>query len=120
MAEITEEELQKQIADEPETELTGLAADLQAEITADEQEPKEEPVADEPKDEQPAEEETPKDDTPAEEPETKEEPAEQEPVEEEPAKLILGKFKSQEDLEKAYQNLEKKMGRLLPYEGPSS
>ena len=110
MAEITEEELQKQIADEPETELTGLAADLQAEITADEQEPKEEPVADEPKDEQPAEEETPKDDTPAEEPETKEEPAEQEPVEEEPAKLILGKFKSQEDLEKAYQNLEKKMG----------
>ena len=42
---------------------------------------------------------------------------EEKPVEEAPAeevveepKLILGKFKSQEDLEKAYQNLEKKFG----------
>ena len=119
MIDVTEEELQKAVAGDENDTLTGLAADLQAEFNDGE----EQPANDEPKQE----------DTPAEEPATtlqdgepEEKPAENKdedvadtPAEEKPAdepeqpeepKLILGKFKSQEDLEKAYKNLEKKMG----------
>lgn len=66
--------------------------------------------ADEPKDETPADGDEPKDPEPKDEP--KDEPKAGDPEDllkqatEEP-KLILGKFKTQADLEKAYQNLEK-------------
>lgn len=112
MNDITEEELQKAVADEPDTALTGLAADLQAEFAEEEKptEPetaKEETPAEEPAQEEPAQEEQPvEEQQPANE---EEQPTQEEPKPEEP-KLILGKFKSQEDLEKAYQNLERKMG----------
>ena len=118
MNDITEEELQKAVAGEETNTLTGLAADLQAEFTEDEEpktetEPAQEEVAtDEPAKEESAQEEPKSDEQPAEEQEPvaeEEQPAQEEPKPEEP-KLILGKFKSQEDLEKAYQNLERKMG----------
>lgn len=112
MNDITEEELQKAVAGEESNELSRLAADLQAEFTeeekptepetAKEETPVEEPVQEEPVQEEQAVEEQ----EPANE---EEQPAQEEPKPEEP-KLILGKFKSQEDLEKAYQNLERKMG----------
>lgn len=115
---ITEEELQKAVAGEENDTLTGLAADLQAEFEEGEQPAEQEPAKEETPAEEPAQEELkqeePKqEEQPAEEQEPandEEQPAkEEEPVQEEP-KLILGKFKSQEDLEKAYQNLERKMG----------
>ena len=112
MNDITEEELQKAVAGEESNELSGLAADLQAEFTEEEQptEPetaKEETPAEEPAQEEPAkEEQAVEEQEPANE---EEQPVQEEPKPEEP-KLILGKFKSQEDLEKAYQNLERKMG----------
>lgn len=112
MNDITEEELQKAVAGEESNELSGLAADLQAEFTEEEQptEPetaKEDTPAEEPAQEEPAkEEQAVEEQEPANE---EEQPAQEEPKPEEP-KLILGKFKSQEDLEKAYQNLERKMG----------
>lgn len=119
MNDITEEELQKAVAGEESSELSGLAADLQAEFEegaqpAEEQEPakEQEPVEEEePVEEQPAQEEPKQEEQPAEEqePVVEDQPAQEEPKVEEP-KLILGKFKSQEDLEKAYQNLERKMG----------
>ena len=118
MNDITEEELQKAVAGEETNTLTGLAADLQAEFTEDEEpktetEPAQEEVAtDEPAKEESAQEGPKSDEQPAEEQEPvaeEEQPAQEEPKPEEP-KLILGKFKSQEDLEKAYQNLERKMG----------
>lgn len=110
MENITEEALTKEIAGEQNAQVTGIMADLESEFT--EEEPKsEEPASEETPTEEPAQEE------PAEEPKPEEEqPAEEEPAEEpaqEPEKapeLILGKFKSQDDLINAYKNLEKKMG----------
>lgn len=107
---ITEEALTKELAGEQSTESTGILADLEAEFK-EEEEPKTEEA---PVEEQPAQEEEPKEE-PAEpaEPEKQEEEPAEEPKEEEPEKepeLILGKFKSQEDLINAYKNLEKKFG----------
>lgn len=109
MENITEEALTKELTGDQEVEKTGILADLEAEFT--EEEPKEEAPAEEPAEEKAAddaeiEEEKPAEETPVEE--AAEEPAQEEkPVEPE---LILGKFKSQEDLINAYKNLEKKMG----------
>lgn len=111
MENITEEALTKEIAGEQNAQVSGIMADLETEFT--EEEPKsEEPAqegepAEEPAQEEPASEEKPEEEQPAEE-----EPAEEEPAQE-PEKapeLILGKFKSQDDLINAYKNLEKKMG----------
>ena len=106
---ITEEALTKQLAGEQDTESTGILADLEAEFKEEEPKTEETPV-----EEQPAQEEEPKEEQeePS-EPEKQEEEPEEEPKEEEPEKepeLILGKFKSQEDLINAYKNLEKKFG----------
>lgn len=115
MADFTEEELQKAVAGEENTELTGIEADLAEEFK--EPEETQERVAEqpEPQAEQPEEQETPAEPEQSEEkPQEPEEQPEQvateksEPTEEH--KLILGKFKTQEDLEKAYQNLEKRFG----------
>jgi len=111
MENITEEALTKEIAGEQNAQVSGIMADLESEFT--EEEPKsEEPAQEETPAEEPAQEEPAEEEKPAEE-----QPAEEEPVEEEPAKepekapeLILGKFKSQDDLINAYKNLEKKMG----------
>ena len=109
MENITEEDLTKELTGGQDTESTGILADLEAEFT--EEEPKEESPVEEPAEEKAAdnaevEEEKPAEEAPAEEP--AEEPAQEEkPAEPE---LILGKFKSQEDLITAYKNLEKKMG----------
>lgn len=110
MENITEEALTKEIAGEQNAQVSGIMADLESEFT--EEEPKsEEPAQEETPDEEPAQEE------PAKEELAEEQPAEEEPTEEEPAQepekapeLILGKFKSQDDLINAYKNLEKKMG----------
>lgn len=112
MNDITEEELQKAVAGEESNELSGLAADLQAEFTEEEQPTESETAKEETPAEEPAQEEPVKEEQAVEEQEPaneEEQPAQEEPKPEEP-KLILGKFKSQEDLEKAYQNLERKMG----------
>ncbi len=112
MNDITEEELQKAVAGEESNELSGLAADLQAEFTEEEQPTEPETAKEETPAEEPAQEEPVKEEQAVEEQEPaneEEQPAQEEPKPEEP-KLILGKFKSQEDLEKAYQNLERKMG----------
>lgn len=111
----TENELLKVLGeDEEKVEDEGIAADL-----AEEEQPAvEEPATEEVVEEAPAEEEKveeePASEEPAEEKPADTEPAQEEVVEEEKPveepKLILGKFKSQEDLEKAYQNLEKKFG----------
>ena len=116
MAEFTEEELLNALDGEvadvntPDSDMVNDLKDEPAEPVAEEpaqpEEPAEEPV------EEPAKEEV------AEEPATEEkpveEPAPEEPVVKEPVvkepEMILGKFKSQEDLIKAYQNLEKKFG----------
>ena len=67
----------------------------------------EETPAEEPAQEEPTEEE------PAEEQNAEEEPAEEPAEEPEKApELILGKFKSQDDLINAYKNLEKKIAEL--------
>lgn len=105
MAEFTEEELLNAV-DGEETVTTNddtadLAEDLATEETPADTEPEEAPAEPEPK-EEPAEE------TPAEEPAQPE--AEPEPAVEKEPEMILGKFKTQEDLVKAYQNLEKKFG----------
>lgn len=109
MDNITEEALTKELAGDQSTESTGILADLEAEFKEEEPKTEEAPV-----EEQPAQEEEPKEEPeePAEPEKQEEEPAE-EPKEEEPEKepeLILGKFKSQEDLINAYKNLEKKFG----------
>lgn len=109
MENITEEALTKELAGDQSTESTGILADLEAEFKEEEPKTEEAPV-----EEQPAQEEEPKEEQeePA-EPEKQEEEPEEEPKEEEPEKepeLILGKFKSQEDLINAYKNLEKKFG----------
>ena len=105
---ITEEALTKQLAGEQDTESTGILADLEAEFK--EEEPKTEEATAE---EQPAQEESKEEQEEPAEPEKQEEESEEETKEEEPEKepeLILGKFKSQEDLINAYKNLEKKFG----------
>lgn len=110
MENITEEALTKEIAGEQNAQVSGIMADLESEFTEEE-----------PKSEEPAPEETPAEEPAQEEPASEEEPAEEQPAEEEPAEepapepekapeLILGKFKSQEDLINAYKNLEKRMG----------
>ena len=110
MENITEEALTKEIAGEQNAQVSGIMADLESEFTEEE-----------PKSEEPAQEETPAEEPAQEEPASEEEPAEEQPAEEEPAQepaqepekapeLILGKFKSQDDLINAYKNLEKKMG----------
>ena len=110
MENITEEALTKEIAGEQNAQVSGIMADLESEFTEEE-----------PKSEEPAPEETPTEEPAQEEPANEEEPAEEQPGEEEPAEepaqepekapeLILGKFKSQDDLINAYKNLEKKMG----------
>lgn len=109
MDNITEEALTKELAGDQSTESTGILADLEAEFKEEESKTEEAPV-----EEQPVQEEEPKEEQeePA-EPEKQEEEPEEEPKEEEPEKepeLILGKFKSQEDLINAYKNLEKKFG----------
>ena len=103
MAEITEEELLNAVDGEepaPAEDSADLAEDLAPEQPA-EPEPAQE--------EQPAEQEPVKDEQPAEEPA---QPEPEQPVTETPKEpeMILGKFKTQEDLIKAYQNLEKKFG----------
>lgn len=106
----TENELLKALGEEEEkVEDEGIAADLTEEEKPVEEAPAEEVVEEQPAEEEPAAEETPSEEQPADTEPAQEEPAvEEKPVEE--PKLILGKFKSQEDLEKAYQNLEKKFG----------
>lgn len=110
MENITEEALTKEIAGEQNAQVSGIMADLESEFTEEE-----------PKSEEPAPEESPAEEPAQEEPASEEEPAEEQPAEEEPAEepaqepekapeLILGKFKSQDDLINAYKNLEKKMG----------
>lgn len=110
MENITEEALTKEIAGEQNAQVSGIMADLESEFTEEE-----------PKSEEPAQEETPAEEPAQEEPASEEQPAEEQPAEEEPAEepaqepekapeLILGKFKSQDDLINAYKNLEKKMG----------
>lgn len=111
MENITEEALTKEIAGEQNAQVSGIMADLESEFTEEE-----------PKSEEPAQEETPAEEPAQEEPASEEKPAEEQPAEEEPAEeepaqepekapeLILGKFKSQDDLINAYKNLEKKMG----------
>lgn len=106
----TENELLKALGEEEEkVEDEGITADLTEEEKPVEEAPAEEVVEEKPAEEEPAAEETPSEEKPADTEPAQEEPAvEEKPVEE--PKLILGKFKSQEDLEKAYQNLEKKFG----------
>ena len=111
MENITEEALTKEIAGEQNAQVSGIMADLESEFTEEE-----------PKSEEPAQEETPAEEPVQEEPASEEKPAEEQPAEEESAEeepaqepekapeLILGKFKSQDDLINAYKNLEKKMG----------
>ena len=115
MADFTEDELSNALSGgNDDVKPVGIAADLEEENK--QEEPVEETPAEEP---QPATEEEPAKEEPKDEP--KEEPVEEPPTEqpepkseEEPApqepELILGKFKSQEDLVKAYQNLEKRFG----------
>lgn len=106
----TENELLKALGeDEEKVEDEGIAADLTEEEKPVEEAPAEEVVEEQPAEEEPAAEETPSEEQPADTEPAQEEPAAEEKPVEEP-KLILGKFKSQEDLEKAYQNLEKKFG----------
>lgn len=107
MDNITEEDLTKELNGGQDVESTGILADLEAEFKEEEQKP-EEPAQEETPAEEPAQEEPASEEKPEEE-----QPEEKEPVEEEPAQepeLILGKFKSQDDLINAYKNLEKKMG----------
>lgn len=112
MDNITEEDLTKELNGGQEPESTGILADLEAEFKKEE--PKqEEPVQETVEDKEPEPEEEPKEESTAEKEEDSE-PKEEEPAEEpeqpkEP-ELILGKFKSQDDLINAYKNLEKKMG----------
>lgn len=106
----TENELLKALGEEEEkVEDEGIAADLTEEEKPVEEAPTEEAVEEQPAEEEPVAEETPSEEKPADTEPAQEEPAAEEKPVEEP-KLILGKFKSQEDLEKAYQNLEKKFG----------
>lgn len=106
----TENELLKALGeDEEKVEDESIAADLTEEEKLVEEAPAEEVVEEKPVEEEPTAEETPSEEKPADTEPAQEEPAEEEKPVEEP-KLILGKFKSQEDLEKAYQNLEKKFG----------
>lgn len=76
---------------------------------ADDETPVEEPAEETPA--EPVEEPKPAEEPATEEPATEEPVAEEEPVEETPKELILGKFKSVEDLQNAYTNLEKQYSK---------
>ena len=107
MADFTEDDLSKALNDPVETE-GDLVKDLKEEEKVEE--PKTEEVAD-PKPEEPTE--TAGDDKKTDEPaeqEPEQTPTEPEEKADEPQEpeMILGKFKTQEDLVKAYQNLEKR------------
>lgn len=107
MADFTEDDLSKALNDPVETE-GDLVKDLKEEEKVEE--PKTEEVAD-PKPEEPTE--TAGDDKKTDEPaeqEPEQTPTEPEEKADEPQEpeMILGKFKTQDDLIKAYQNLEKR------------
>lgn len=110
MADFTEDELSQALTGEvSEQEPVGIAADLAEEekVEGPEQPAEETPAPEtdaEPEKEEPKQEQQP--DQP-EQPSEPEQAPELEPAEPE---LILGKFKTQEDLVKAYQNLEKRFG----------
>lgn len=115
MADFTEEELLKAMGED--TENGGVDPELAKDIQ--EEEGSETPEKNEPEEETPEEPATPQqeEEKPQESAETAEENVADntEKVADEPApaeepKMILGKFKTQEDLEKAYQNLEKRLG----------
>lgn len=116
MADFTEEELLKAMGED--TENDGVDPDLAKDIQ--EEEGSETPEKNEPESEAPEEPATPpqEEEKPQEPAETAEKNVAENPekVADEPAtpdpepKMILGKFKTQEDLEKAYQNLEKRLG----------
>ena len=107
----TEDELTKALAGDREEEKNSILTDLESEFKEEEkQEPEK---TEEPEPAEPSTEEEPKDETQPEESKQEEEAAE-EPVIEESApetepEMILGKFKTQDDLVKAYQNLEKRL-----------
>ena len=110
MDKITEDELNKAVGGDDVEQVSDLAADL-AEDTAEPAqevaEPAEEPeIKDEAQPEEPEQPETTDTEEPAQEPET----TESEPEPEKEPELILGKFKTQKDLEDAYKNLEKRFG----------
>lgn len=111
----TENELLKALGEEEETvEAEGIAADLAEEEPVADEQPAEEvteetPVEEAPAEETPAEEEKGEEEKPADAEPTQEEPVEEEKPTEEP-EMILGKFKTVDDLKNAYQNLEKKFG----------
>ena len=104
--------------DEQNTIISDVAKDLEAEfakLNQEQEEPKDETPAEtdvteetsaEEKTSEPAEQET-TEEKPAEETPAQEEPKQEDPQPEKEPELILGKFKSQDDLVKAYQNLEK-------------
>ena len=110
MADFTEDELNKALTGEQsEQEPVGIAADLAEEekIKEPEQPVEETPAPEtdaEPEQEEPKQEQEPEQPEEPAEPEQEPEPAPAEP------ELILGKFKTQDDLVKAYQNLEKRFG----------
>lgn len=116
MADFTEEELLKAMGED--TESDGVDPDLAKDIQ--EEEGSETPEKNEPESEVPEESATPlqEEEKPQEPAENKEENVAEDTEKgtDEPAtpdqepKMILGKFKTQEDLEKAYQNLEKRLG----------
>lgn len=119
MVDVTEDELSKALGDPVDTVEDQLKQDLLEEEQPSEQ-PSEE-VAEQPADSADSENEAPKaDEAQPDQPENKEEKSEQAPDSEEETsatdeapsepELILGKFKSQDDLINAYKNLEKKMG----------
>ena len=114
MAEFSEEELNKALTGgDGDQAPTGIAADLMEEETPKEPETPQEPAEEQEQVAEQGEESETEEPKPEEPTEPAEKPAEPEPAEEpapEEPKLILGKFKSQEDLEKAYQNLEKRFG----------
>lgn len=110
MADFTEDELSKALTgEESEQAPVDIAADLAEEEKVEEPEqPAEETPA--PEADAESEKEEPKQEQEPEQPEEPSEPEQEpEPAPAEP-ELILGKFKSQEDLVKAYQNLEKRFG----------
>lgn len=107
MADFTEDELSQALGDEVEQK-SDFAKDLEEEQQKETQEPVEEAKPEEVKADEPAE-ETKKTDEPADtQPEQKDtEPEVAADAVQEP-EMILGKFKTQDDLVKAYQNLEKR------------
>lgn len=112
MPEITEDDLVKALGEDTEEPVSDIAQDLQ-----EEEQPQEPvPEAQEPEQEEPAPSEEPTSESPEtpaenvqEEPETAPENVQEPETPAEP-ELILGKFKTQKDLEDAYKNLEKRFG----------